>query len=69
MTERMASGWMTVWRLDTGELKRSGKTQSRWWETGTAWNDAEEAIKSGVERTRETKGNGEENIISFRSDP
>ncbi len=23
MTERMASGWMTVWRLDTGELKRS----------------------------------------------
>ncbi len=26
----MASGWMTVWRLDTG-LKRFGKTQSRWW--------------------------------------
>ncbi len=21
----MASGWMTVWRLDTGELKRFGK--------------------------------------------
>ncbi len=31
MTERMASGWMTVWRLDTGELKRFGKAQSRWW--------------------------------------
>ncbi len=25
MTERMASGRMTVWRLDTGELKRFGK--------------------------------------------
>ncbi len=24
-TERMASGWMTIWRLDTGELKRFGK--------------------------------------------
>ncbi len=29
--ERMASGWMTVWRLDTGRLKRFGRTQSRWW--------------------------------------
>ncbi len=31
MTERMASGWMTVWRLTQGELKDSEKTQSRWY--------------------------------------
>ncbi len=30
MTERMASGWMTVWRLDT-ELKRFRKDAVRWW--------------------------------------
>ncbi len=29
MTERMASGWMTVWRLDTGAKAIQGKTQSR----------------------------------------
>ncbi len=39
MTERMASGWMTL-RLDNRELKRFGKTQSRWWkQTVQLWGD------------------------------
>ncbi len=29
MIERMASGWMTVWRLDARELKRSKDAASK----------------------------------------
>ncbi len=72
MTERMASGWMTIWRL-TGELKRFGKDAVK--DGGN--NSTTGAISPGKRRNanqalkeayEELKGNVAKRI-SFRSDP
>ncbi len=64
-------GWMTVWRLDTGELNDSGKTPVRWWKQrrynlgryhGKAKEMQIEALKRLTRGLKEMYG--EENIIS-----
>ncbi len=69
MTERMASGWMTVWRLWIQGAKATG-TQSRWWKqrynskmiTKESEEIQIEALKEAYEEPKEMYG--EENIIS-----
>ncbi len=53
MTERMA---MVDDRLDTGELKRFGKTQSRWWKQRYNWGDVlAESEEMQIEALKEAK--------------
>ncbi len=66
-------GWMTVWRLDTGRLRDSEGTQSRWWKpNGATWGDITRKQKMqirGVERTRERGNVWRRRRYHFRSSP
>ncbi len=54
MTERMVSGWMTVWRLDTGEQRDSKDAAKMVEANGTTWGDiTEKAKKCKIEALKE----------------
>ncbi len=73
MTERMASGWMTVWRLDTGSQRFERRSQDGG-SNGTTWGDiikeSEEMQIEALERgLRGAKGNVATREYHFRSGP
>ncbi len=69
----MASGWMTVWRLDT-RAKRFGRARSRWWKqrynlgaiSPRKRRNANRGVERGLRGLKEMYGERE---YHFRSDP
>ncbi len=65
----MASGWMTVWRLDTGSLKRFGRNAVKMVETtvqlGRRITKESEEMQIEAKRLTRAKGNVWRKRISF----